>query len=788
MEIGPKTLAVLEWNAILAALGDRCDSVLGRERALSLRFFDGAVEVREELDRVRELWRLADEGRALVPIALADVRPALSRAEREGILDAGQLREIGIVLHTARAARRHLADNAALAPKLAALAAELDSLPEMLREIDATVDERGEVRDDATPELRRLRDRHRGLQTRTKARIDEMLHSSEFEKVLQDDYVTVREGRYVLPFVASVHKQLRGIVHHKSQSGATAFMETPELMEMNNRLTMAALEVEGEVERILRELTLSVCAQIAVIARDLEILLLLDVLQAKTRLGHDLGGTLPEVDDAGTVHLRGARHPLLALSRRPVVENELRLEAARGLVITGPNTGGKTVALKALGLAALMTAAGLPIPAAPDSRVPLYRGVFADIGDDQSIERSLSTFSAHLTHIQAILESVRPGALVLLDELCVGTDPHEGAALAAALLDAFVEKECSLVVTTHYEELKAKAHFDRRFLNASFGYDPVTFAPSYKLTSGVPGRSGAIDVASRLGLDSTVVRRAREVLGDRGRLDEVIAALESERGAVAAAHEEATRRNAEFEAERERLEAARVEMERHRGEAFEEARRQFLEELAQAREEVRAAIRALQEAPTPQAVQVAQERIAGAVAETRAHRAAPAPAAPRPPEITPGRKLYVRTFGRNGVVLEVMERRQQAVVDMGGARVVVPVAVLGEAEPEAVGGGARYKPPRAPATDDDSPVRTPDITCDLRGMRTEDALPAAESFLDRALGQDRSVVFFIHGHGTGALKGALRRFLKESPYVCRFREGKREEGGDGVTLAWLTVE
>lgn len=784
MKVEPKTLAVLEWGAVLEALAARCDADLVRERARAPRLYDDAPAVTEQLALVGEAWRLADEGRDLPSLAFADVRPALARAEREGLLGGAELAEIGRLLRTAERVRRHLADEAARAPRLAAMALTIDPLGGLVREIEATIDERGEVADDASPDLRRLRERHRALQQRVKARLAEMLRSPEYENLLQEKYATVREGRYVLPFVASVQSDLRGIVHHKSQSGATAFLETPELVELNNRLAMAALEVDAEVERILRALTRSVRAQAAVILHDLSVLAEIDLVRARARLGRDLGGSLPRVEPGGPLHLRDGRHPLLALSGRPVVANEFRLEAGRGLVITGPNTGGKTVALKTLGLAALMAAAALPVPAAADSRVPLYAGVFADIGDDQSIERDLSTFSAHLTHLRAILDAAPPGSLVLVDEICVGTDPHEGAALAGALLEAFVERGCSLVVTTHYEELKAKAHIDGRFANASFGYDPVTFAPSYRLTAGVPGRSGAIDVAARLGLPPGVVSRARGLLGDRGRLDELIAALESERAALAERHEEAVRREAELASARERLQEELAAQRGRRQEAYEAARAEFLQELGALREAVAAVVRELQRAPSPRAAQAARERLEAAEAQARAHRAPPVEVPAPSLAVAVGQRVWVRSFGRAGTVVDVHERKGQAMVDLGGARVVVPFEVLA---PPAPAEERRSAPPplsRAPAPDD-APVRTPETTCDVRGMRVEEAIGAAEAFLDRALGEDRDVVFFIHGHGTGALKQALRRFLKESRYVSRYREGRREEGGDGVTIAWL---
>jgi DNA mismatch repair protein MutS2 len=789
MIVSERTKDVLEWGAVLAHLAARCDSEPGRERAVRLAFPDEAEALREEIERVREIVRLADEGAELPPLGFADLRAALARAEREGLLAAADLRDVAELLRVAQRVARHLSDHAGAAPKLAAAAKELDALPSLLREIEACVDERGELLDDATPELRRLRERHRGLQQRTKQRIDEMLHTPHFEQLLQDNYVTVREGRYVLPFVSSVHKQLQGIVHHKSHSGATAFMETPELVELNNRLTMALLDVESEVERVLRELTVSVCGEAPTLARNLAILASLDLASAKARLARDLGGALPEIDPKGVLELRAARHPLMVLAGREVVANTLTLRAASGLVITGPNTGGKTVAMKTMGLSALMAAAALPVAASAGSRVPLFTDVHADIGDDQSIERSLSTFSGHVVHIRSILSAMGERALVLLDELCVGTDPHEGAALATAIMEELVSRGATLVVTTHYEELKAKAHADARFVNASFGVQGSTFAPSYLLTAGVPGRSGAVEIAARLGLAETIVARAKALVGDHGRFDEAIAALEHERAALEEARAAARSEQVAHERERDRLEASRRELEARRREGFEAARAEMMAELEHAREAVRAAIRELQRAPSHEAVEGVRASLGNVEEKVRSHRAPepPALALEAPPfEAKVGARVFVQTFGRNGTVAELLPRKQQAAVDLGGARVVVPLASLRAAEPESQPGGGRHRLARGGAPDDhDRPVRTVEITCDLRGMHSDDALSSAETFLDRALGEDRDVVFFIHGHGTGALKTALRKFLRGSPYIRRLREGRPDEGGDGVTVAWL---
>lgn len=790
MNVSERTREVLEWGAVLAALAERCDSMPGRERGLALPFLPDGQAARAELRRVAELWRLRDDGVPLPPLAFADIRSSLARAEREGLLSGEELGAIAELLRTALRAKRHLADEASRAPVLSELAGGLEPLPSLVREIESAIDEHGSVSDDATPELASLRARQRGLQSRTKSRIDEILHNPHFESMLQDTYVTVREGRYVLPFVASVHKQLHGIVHHKSQSGATAFMETPELVDMNNRLTVAALDVEREVERILRELTLSVCAETAVLHRDLQILAELDLLHAKARLGEALGGTIPLIDDEGALELRDARHPLMLLAGRKVIPNQLALRGGQGLVITGPNTGGKTVSMKSLGVAAMMAAAGLPVAAGPGSRVPVYSGIHADIGDTQSIEQQLSTFSGHLQQIRGILEDADNRSLVMLDELCVGTDPHEGAALAASLMESLVTRGASLVITTHYEELKAKAHVDARFVNASFGYDPSTFAPSYHLTRGIPGRSGALEVAARLGLPEHVITRARALAGERGQLDAVIRALEDERAGLEETRAQAREQELALERDRTQLAEVRRELEGRKREGYETARTEFLAELERAREEVRTAIRALQQGPSQPGVEAAKETLARIEKQARALKAAPAPEAEAEPAVnlTPGTRVFVKTMGRNGTIVEVLVKKQQVAVDFGGARILVAQSALRAPAPESTGGGARYKPgPKAQGRDDENPIRTVDTTCDLRGMRADDALSTAETFLDRALGEDRDTVFFIHGHGTGALKTALRKFLKDSPYVRRFREGHRDEGGDGVTVAWLAA-
>ncbi|MDC4227676.1 MAG: Smr/MutS family protein [Candidatus Manganitrophus sp.] len=572
------------------------------------------------------------------------------------------------------------------------------------------------------------------------------------------------------------------MVHDLSASGATAFVEPRELVGSNNRLRVAQLAVSREVERILRSLSEEVGREAGRLTRNLEILAEIDLLRASANLAERIGGICPKVNAGGAIGLFEARHPLLLLRKGSIVPNDILLEEGhRALILSGPNTGGKTVLLKTVGLLALMVRAGLPIPCREGSEIPLFPAVIADIGDDQDLSRDLSSFSAHLLKILAILETAPGGSLILLDELVTSTDPAEGAALAAAILTELADRGMRIVTTTHYPSLKGLAQADPRFLNGSLSFDLERLAPTYRLVLGTPGRSAALEMAARLGLPASILKRAKEHLRpNETTLERIIAELERER------------RNAEEE--RRRLEALRAEAEAAAAAQKEGAarwamsereiqkkiRQKVAEAVAEARSEIATLMASLKEKRDPALIKKGRtvlEEIGQKAGDTAAQGKEPS-SAPGPLQV--GRRVEVLPLGKQGVLLDPPGGSKKVRVQIGNQTLSVsPDAIEGVIEEK------REEGPPAPVFKSAGPAES---TVDLVGKRVEEALEILERFLDRAILGNEREIRLVHGHGSGNLKKAVREYLPTSPYVARFRPGDLLEGGDAVTIITLKEE
>lgn len=802
-EISPKIAEALGWTELLARLAELCQTGRGQERARACPLLADADAVNRELDLVAEARALHDRGEAPPFGTIFDLRGPLGRLEKEGTLEGATLCEIAETLRSTARLARFLRERADDTPLLATIASRLAPLDGIYAPILHAFDEGGVLSDRASEELARLRRRLGELHDHLVKRMRGLMEQPQIAKFLQDTFYTQREDRYVLPVRTDAGPAVEGIVHGCSASGATTFVEPKELVGLNNELKVAEIAVRREEARILAELSSLVGEERDAIDANLDLLEQLDLVDARARLAIRLAAHRPRIAADGRIQLHAMRHPQMVLAGAEVVANDVLLEAGRALIVSGPNAGGKTVCLKSIGLCALMLRAGMHLPAGPDSELPLYRAVLAELGDDQSIERSLSTFTAHLTHLQEFLAAAGAGTLVLLDEIAVGTDPSEGAALAQALLEAIVETGAHVIVTTHYERLKTLALSDPRFANGSVGFDLTRMAPTYRLQLGLPGSSGALAVARRLGLAARIVERASGLV-DRGgqelaALMNALAAerisLEQERLSLAAAQQEA---QALVAKQRAALEAAR---ERER-QAVQGAFKGAVEELVRARaelERVRALLR--RPDPAPERVAQAERTIGAAAARIRAHE--PAPAAregrtPTPDELRPGLQVHCASLGGKGEVLEPPQRGK-VLVRVGAVRAQVAVEELrlpsgGEEAPtraerreearatRASGSAGAAAPAGQPKL---TPLRTDAITLDLRGLRVDEAIAETEKFIDRALRAAEPVLFLIHGHGTGALKSALRSHLGASPLVERTAPGEPRDGGDGVTVVWL---
>ena len=817
--IDEKTRRELGWDDLLGHLAARCHTTRGSEAAHALQPSLDVAWIRARLAEVAEARQLCDAGEPMPLAGATDVEEVLERADKGGVLDGLSLRAVATTLTAGSRLRRHVAARILAVPRLAAKVALLEPLDEVSSPILRALDENSQLRDDASPALGSLRRRVATLHEELGRRCHTLLDEPAIAPHLQDHFYTQREERYVIPVRADARTRVRGIVHGTSGSGQTVFVEPDEVVDLNNRLKLAELEVADEERRILGGLSQHVAASTRAIRINLDVIAALDLVDAAAHLAIDLKGREPEVSEAGaseaSIDLRNARHPLMVLAGVPCVTNDFLLGRGHTLIISGPNAGGKTVGLKTVGLLALMARAGLPIPAQEGSSLPLFEVVLTDVGDDQSIERNLSTFSAHVLHLERFLRGAGPGMLLLLDELAVGTDPDQGAALAEAVLEELAARQATVVVTTHYDRLKALGARDPRFANASVGFDLTTLEPTYRLHLGLPGASGAITVARRLGLPTPVCDRATVLLGDHGRvLEELLAQIAAAQRTLDARVQAASDEHARAQAERLRAE----ELTRQAGERLKQARRGVHDEavaaLRHARHELDAARATLRQArkaasdagPTKgdgdhlaecAAIEQAGRAVSRAAQDLGAH--APPPEwgpvrAAQPGEVVAGVEVIVPGLGGRGVVTELLAPGKAA-VQLGALKTIVGLDDLliplgravnrAEARP-AHFGHAREDLMRVAEANRPAPIaRHSSLSIDLRGERVDAALALAEKAIDDALKSGRDAVYLIHGRGTGALRSALREHLTTFPRVASLRPAAPEEGGDGVTIVLL---
>jgi DNA mismatch repair protein MutS2 len=786
-----KARHVLEWDALLEVLAGLAVSTLGAERCRSLKPAETLEEAQARLRETAEMVALESSGVG-VPIArFPDLRQIVARAAKGAPLQAVDCRDLSVVLGLVSDILRFLDKRREEVPALSAIAAGLDGLAPLRLAIDRCVDHEGNIRESATPDLRALTHHANALKQKIRTRLEAILGSRRYADLLQEPYFAQRENRYVVPVKAERKGEVPGIVHDVSASGATVFIEPRELVDLNNQIKEADLAVEREVRRILQGLTDQAAIHHHALADDLELLGRLDCLRAKASLARLLGASNPEVNAEGRVRLRQARHPLLVLRQHQdgksrVVPNDIELgEAVRVLVVSGPNAGGKTVTLKIVGLFALMAGAGIQIPCAAGSEMAVFPEVYADIGDAQDLAKDLSSFSAHMTDMIALLREATPGSLVLLDEPVTSTDPAEGAALAEALLVHLADRGFTVVATTHYNPLKALAQSRPGFANASVEFNAVTLSPTYRLILGTPGGSSAIDIAGRLGMEEAILDDAVRLVGRTERAIELLMEELQEKRRVL---DEDARRIAERRAEAEAAARVQKELAERLAEAEKETRRtvrkKISNDLLRARAEVQSVVEELKTDRRLGKAREAKERLQ---AIEQAMRARLAPIGEhRPVEgLQVGDRVEIIGLGTVGVLLDTPLGKKRVRIRAGEAEMSVEVsrlAGLADSIEEAAAGARRGK---AGSESVDSAPTFPTVL-DVRGKTADEALDVLVGCLDHAALAGTTQVRVIHGHGTGRLKQVLREYLKDSPYVAAFRPGERAEGGDGVTVVSLT--
>ncbi|WAA11628.1 endonuclease MutS2 [Fervidibacillus halotolerans] len=775
-----KVLEVLEFYKIRKQLMEFTQSELGRdlaEQLLPSTDYETIVRLQEETDEAATVLRL----KGYVPLSgIFPIASSVKRAEIGGILSIDELMKISSTIQTARQLKKFLQpliEEEAL-PILKNNMEQMHPPTELERLIKQAIDENGEILDGASDQLRGIRKEIRHLEEKVRDKLEMLIRSSGTQKMLSDAVITIRNDRFVIPVKQEYRSHFGGIVHDQSSSGQTLFIEPKSVVQFNNDLHQAKLKEQIEIEKILSALSNEV-ATFALELKQMEsILKQVDFMFAKARFGAQMKGSKPTMNKDGYMKLYRARHPFIP--RDEVVANDIELgKDFTTIVITGPNTGGKTVTLKTVGLITLMAQAGLQIPAQDGSQVSIFEEVFADIGDEQSIEQSLSTFSSHMVNIVDILQKVNSKSLVLFDELGAGTDPQEGAALAMSILDEVHSRGARVIATTHYPELKAYGYNRQGVTNASVEFDVETLRPTYRLLIGVPGRSNAFEISKRLGLPDSIIDRAKShIHQETNTIDKMIASLEMSKRKA----EEEEKRTLDILNEAEQLyrdlQGEWENYHRQKDQLMEKAKLKAKTIIEQAEAEAEEIIRQLRQMQLEKGAEIKEHELIEA--KRRLSEAIPEiPKEQRPKKagkqhFQPGDEVKVLSFDQKGHLIEKISENEWQ-VQIGILKMNVD-----EKELELV----KSKP-----TVETKPIATVkgkeyhvQIELDLRGERYEDAMVKLEKYIDDALLAGYQRVSIIHGKGTGALRTGVQNYLKNHRAVKSFRYGNANEGGIGVTV------
>ncbi|ENQ3105495.1 endonuclease MutS2 [Bacillus cereus] len=782
-----RTLRVLEYEKVKEQLLEHVASSLGRDKVKGLvpsTDYEEVVEMQETTDEAAKVIRLKGH----VPLGgIFDIRPNVKRAKIGSMLSPHELLDIASTMYGSRQIKRFIEDmieNGVELPILDTYVARIVSLYDLEKKITNCISDGGEVVDNASEKLRGIRQQIRTAESRIREKLENMTRSSNAQKMLSDAIVTIRNDRYVIPVKQEYRGVYGGIVHDQSASGQTLFIEPQVIVELNNALQEARVKEKQEVERILMMLTEEVATEADIILENVDVVAELDFIFAKAFYAKRLKATKPILNNERYMNLRQARHPLI--DPKVVVPNDIVLgKEFTTIVITGPNTGGKTVTLKTVGICILMAQSGLHIPVLDESEICVFKNVFADIGDEQSIEQSLSTFSSHMVNIVEILEQADFESLVLFDELGAGTDPQEGAALAISILDEVYNRGARVVATTHYPELKAYGYNREQVINASVEFDVNTLSPTYKLLIGVPGRSNAFEISKRLGLSDRVIDRARgHISTESNKVENMIAKLEESQKNAEREWNEAEELRKQSEKLHKEMQRQIIEFNEERDERLLKAQKEGEEKVEAAKKEAEGIIRELRQLRKAKLADVkdhelieAKSRLEGAAPElvkkqqTKVKNTAPKQV------LRPGDEVKVLTFGQKGQLLKKVSDNEWN-VQIGILKMKVK-----ESDMEYINTPNPVEKKAVTA------VKGRDyhvsLELDLRGERFEDALARVEKYLDDAQLASYPRVSIIHGKGTGALRQGVQDYLKKHRGVKSFRYGDMGEGGLGVTVVEL---
>ncbi|MDP1391948.1 endonuclease MutS2 [Lysinibacillus capsici] len=786
--IAERALKTLEYDKVRQQVASYCTSSIGKsaiEELVPQTDFDKVVQLLEEMDEGLSILRVKGN----VPMGgIFDVRPSARRAQIGGMLAAVELMEISSTIRASRILRNFIedleADEVIDIPHFISKKEAMPVLTGLQHEINNCIDDNGAVLDSASQTLRSIRQSLRAEEGKVRSKLESLIRGSNAAKMLSDTLVTIRNDRFVIPVKQEYRHHYGGIVHDQSSSGQTLFIEPDSVVQANNEIHRLKMKEQAEIERIL----LALSAMVQEVASDLfnlvKVLGDIDVILAKGKYGQANKCTMPKMNQDGYIRLIRARHPLLPIES--AIPNDIEFgKDITAIVITGPNTGGKTVTLKTVGLCTLMAQAGLPVPALDGSELAVFEQLFADIGDEQSIEQSLSTFSSHMVNIVDILQKFDHESLVLFDELGAGTDPQEGAALAISILDEVHGRGARVMATTHYPELKAYGYNRPGVANASVEFDIETLSPTYRLLIGVPGRSNAFEISSRLGLPESIIDRAKGFTGtDRHEVESMIASLEetrrqseddAERSHALLLESETLRKELQdkLQAYEERKEALDKKAKEKARKIVDEAKREAEAIIAELREMRKNADQVVKEHELIEARKRLEE--ATPLEDNKVLKKATQVKA-RAQNLVVGDEVKVLSYGQRGTLLEKVSNTEW-VVQMGILKMKISDSDLEYIKPE--------KEPvlrTAGVKNRNSHVK---LELDLRGERYEDAIVRTEKYIDDALLSNYGRVSIIHGVGTGALRQGIQSYLKKHKRVKSFRFGEAGEGGLGVTIVEL---
>ncbi|MGN0658486.1 MAG: endonuclease MutS2 [Emergencia sp.] len=789
-----KALDVLEYSKIIELLKEEAGCEMSRQLISQLLPYTDERVISEELRSTTEAVDLIVRKGALPTGGIYDIAGSVEFARKGGTLTMKQLLQVHYNLNIAARITAFMKSDLPPLPLISSMTELLVTMPRLAERIDRCILSEDEMSDNASAELRNIRRSIARQNDAIRSKLNQIINSASSRTYLQDSIVTLRDGRYVIPVKQEHRGHVPGIIHDQSKAGATLFIEPQAVVNLNNELRELELAEEAEIARILTELSEAVAERYHDIKNNQELLIRLDFIMAKGKLSCRMQGEEPSINTEGDLCIRQGRHPLID-PKKVVPVDVAAGKDYRTLVVTGPNTGGKTVTLKTAGLLSLMAASGLHIPASSQSRIPVFSNIFADIGDEQSIEQSLSTFSSHMKNIVEIVEKADSGSLVLVDELGAGTDPTEGAALAISILETLYRKGACTIATTHYNEIKKYALSTEGVENASMEFDVKTLSPTYRLTIGIPGKSNAFEISRRLGLPSPLIDRASQLI-ERGdiQFEEVISAIEADKKKAEAERDEAVLINISMKKKQEEIDRQMEELAKKKEKIIADAReeaRAILRDAGETAKEVQKELRELSRVQSLGERNRRFEKSRKKLRETegryqekiiRQVNSNPVDAS----SIRIGDRVKVLSLDQNGEVLSLPDEKGDLQVKIGIMKANLNVDDLmlivdgtqKKKKPKTSGYGNLYK----------AKAQNVSISINVQGENLDDAVMDVDKYLDDAYVAGLKEVTVIHGRGEGILKNGLRSMMKKHKHVASFRKGNYNEGGEGVTIVRLKTE